>query len=162
MMASKPRLVGDDLALSTRLATDNPREHKRLGCGVRDFHHDFWQQECENLVLRGNLAKFSQHEKMRLALVYTGQRRLAEASPYDQLWGIGLSACDPERTNASIVKCATLTTTSGKKVANISSREATSTLRYSHKNMRYALPLDTLAYAALPKPALMISCGAPV
>ena len=29
-----------------------------------------------------------------LALVYTGQRRLAEASPHDKLWGIGLSACD--------------------------------------------------------------------
>ena len=31
---------------------------------------------------------------MRLALLHTGQRRLAEASPHDKLWGIGLRACD--------------------------------------------------------------------
>ena len=32
---------------------------------------------------------------MRLALIQTGHRRLAEASPHDTLWGIGLSARDP-------------------------------------------------------------------
>ena len=142
------------------LATDNPREQKRLDRHVRHFDNDSWQQECEHLVLRGNLAKFSQNEKMRLALVHTGQCRLLEASPRDKLWGIGLSAYDPESTNASTVKCATLATTSCKNIPNISSREAT--LRHSHKNMRYALPLDILANAASPKPALMINCGAPV
>ena len=86
-------------------------------------------------------------------------RRLAEASPHDKLWGIGLSACNPESTNASTVVCATLATTSCKKIANISSREAT--LRHSHKNMRYALPLDILANAASPKLAPMINCGVP-
>ena len=95
---------------------------------------------------------------MHLALIQTGDRRLAEASPHDKLWGIGPSACDLESTNASTVKCATLATTSCKKIASISSREAT--LRHSHKKMRYALPLDILANAASPKLA-MINCGAP-
>ena len=71
MMASKARLFGDDTALSANLASDDPREQKRLGRHVRHFDHDFWQQECENSALRGNLAKFSQNEKMRLALVHT-------------------------------------------------------------------------------------------
>ena len=71
MMASKARPFGDDTALSAILASDDPREQKRLGRLVRPFDHDFWQQECENSVLRGNLAKFSQNEKMRLALVHT-------------------------------------------------------------------------------------------
>ena len=147
-MASNARLFGDDLALSAILATDDPREKKRLDRHVRHFDHDFWQQECEHLVLRGDLAKFSLNQKIHLALVHTGQRRLPEASPHDKLWGIGLSACDPESTNVSTIKCATLT----------SSREAT--LQYSHKK-KYALPLDTLANAASPKPALIIICGAP-
>ena len=43
-MASKARLFGDDLALSAILATDDPQEKKRLGCHVRHFDHDFWQQ----------------------------------------------------------------------------------------------------------------------
>ena len=86
------------------------------------------------------------------------QRRLAEASPHDK-WGIGLSACDPESTDASTAKCAALATTSCKKIANKSSRKVT--LRHSHKNMRYALPLDILANDASPKLAPMINCGAP-
>ena len=85
--------------------------------------------------------------------------RLAEASPHDKLWGIGLSARDPESTNASTVMSATLATTSCKTIANISSREAT--LRHFHQNMRYALPLDILANAATPKLAPMINCGVP-
>ena len=71
MMASKARLFVDDTALSATLASDDPREKKRLGRHVRHVDHDFWQQECENSALRGNLAKFSQNEKMRLALVHT-------------------------------------------------------------------------------------------
>ena len=42
-------------------------------------------------------------------------RRLAEASSHDKLWGIGLSACDPDSTNASTGMCAALATTSCKK-----------------------------------------------
>ena len=99
MMASKARLFGDDTALSAILASDDPREQKRLGRQVRHFDHDLWHTECETIVLHGNLAKFSQNEEMRLALIRTGDRRLAEASPYDNLWGIGLSACDPRSSS---------------------------------------------------------------
>ena len=71
MVASKARLFGDDTALSAIIASDHPREQKRLGRHVRHFDHHFWQQECENSALQSNLAKFSQNEKMRLALVHT-------------------------------------------------------------------------------------------
>ena len=94
MMASKARLFCDDTALSAILALDDPREQKRLGCQVRHFDPELWQSECANIVLRGNLAKFSQNKEMHLAFVQTGDRRLAEASPHDNLWSIGLSACD--------------------------------------------------------------------
>ena len=94
MMASKARLFGSDSALSPILATDDLREQKCLGRQIRHFDHEPWQQECENIGLQGNLSTFSQNDEMRLALMHTGQRRLAEASPHDKLWGIGLSACD--------------------------------------------------------------------
>ena len=103
MMASNARLFGDDLALSAILATDDPRAQKCLDRNIRHFDHDFWQQECVHSVLRGNLAKSSQNDEIRLALGHIDQRRLPEASPHDKLWGIGLSACDPESTNASTV-----------------------------------------------------------
>ena len=94
MMASKARLVGDDTALSAILASDDPREQKRLGRQVRHFDPELWQSECENIVFHGNFAKFSQNKEMHIALLQTGDRHLAEASPHDNLWGIGLSACD--------------------------------------------------------------------
>ena len=99
MMASKARLFGDDTALSAILATKDPREQKRLGRHVRLFDPELWRSECEHLVLLGNLAKFSQNEEMRLALIQTGDRHLAEASPHDTLWGIGLSAHDPRASS---------------------------------------------------------------
>ena len=58
MVASKARLIGDDSALSAILATDDPREQKRIGRQVRHFDQDLWQQQCENIVFDGNLAKF--------------------------------------------------------------------------------------------------------
>ena len=99
MMASKARLFGDDTALSAILATKDPREQKRLGRHVRLFDPELWRSECEHIVLHGNLAKFSQNEEMHLALIQTGDRRLAEASPHDALWGIGLSAHDPRASS---------------------------------------------------------------
>ena len=99
VMASKARLFGDDTALSAILASDDSRGQKRLGRQVRQFDHDLWQTECENIILHGNIAKFSQNEEMRLALIRTGNRRLAEARPRDNLWGIGLSACDPRASS---------------------------------------------------------------
>ena len=99
MMTSKARLSGDDTALSAILASNDPREQKRLGRRVRHFDHELWQPHCENIVLQGTLAKFFQNNEMRFALLQTGDRRLAEASPHDNLWGIGLSACDPRASS---------------------------------------------------------------
>ena len=94
MMASKARLFGDDLTLSTILATDDPREHKRLGRQVRQFDHDSWLHERKHIAFRGHMAKFSQNEHLRLTLLHTGGRQLAEESPYDNISGIGLRAND--------------------------------------------------------------------
>jgi ribA/ribD-fused uncharacterized protein len=45
-----------------------------------------------NIVVRGNVAKFSQDERLREYLLGTGDRVLVEASPVDRIWGIGLAA----------------------------------------------------------------------
>ena len=99
MMASKARLFGDDTALSAILSTKDPREQRRLGRHVRLFDPELWRSECEHIVLHGNLAKFSQNEELHLALIQTGDRRLAEARPHDTLWGIDLSAHDPRASS---------------------------------------------------------------
>ena len=78
MMTSKARLFGDDTVLSAILASNFPREQKRLGRQVRHFYPALWQDECEAFVLQGNLAKFSQNEEMRVALENNGARRIAK------------------------------------------------------------------------------------
>ena len=101
-MASKARLFGDDTALSAILAPNEPREQKRLGRQVRHVDPALWQDECEAIVLRGNLAKFSQNEEMRVALESTGARRIAEASPHNEVWDIGLIASDPRAASPTL------------------------------------------------------------
>jgi ribA/ribD-fused uncharacterized protein len=49
-------------------------------------------------VVRGNFAKFSQNAELKEFLLQTSSRVLVEASPYDQVWGIGLIESD-ERAN---------------------------------------------------------------
>jgi ribA/ribD-fused uncharacterized protein len=46
------------------------------------------------VMVAGNMAKFSQYAGLRQFLVGTGDRVLAEASPQDWIWGIGLPVGD--------------------------------------------------------------------
>ena len=50
------------------------------------------ERERENIVLVGFYATFTQNPSMQSHLLGTGDRLLAEASPYDLTWGIGYSA----------------------------------------------------------------------
>ena len=47
-------------------------------------------------MLTGAYAKFAQNPLLRQHLLSTGNRVLAEASPVDRLWGIGLDATHPD------------------------------------------------------------------
>lgn len=95
MMAEKARLFGDEATRARILATDSPREHKALGRTVANFDRATWQDACLDIVVRGNLAKFTQNPEMRAALLATGDKLLVEASPMDRIWGVGLRADDP-------------------------------------------------------------------
>lgn len=96
MMAEKARLFGDEATRAKILASDSPREHKALGRQVRGFVSETWDRECLGIVVRGNLAKFSQNPDMLAALLATGDKLLVEASPLDKIWGVGLRADDPQ------------------------------------------------------------------
>ena len=56
-----------------------PESKNCLSRQVRHFDHELLQSACKNIVLHGNPANFSQNEEMQLALIQTGNRRLAEA-----------------------------------------------------------------------------------
>lgn len=94
MMAGKARLFGDTEAAERIVATGHPQRAKALGRLVRHFDEATWLDHRYDLVVRGNLAKFGQHEELRAFLLGTARRVLVEASPVDRVWGIGLAATD--------------------------------------------------------------------
>ncbi|MER6302821.1 NADAR family protein [Kitasatospora sp. NPDC001539] len=94
MMAGKARMFGDEAVEQRILAARTPAEAKKLGRLVRGFDDQVWAAGRFDLVVEGNVAKFSQDEALRAYLLGTGGRVLVEASPLDRIWGIGLAADD--------------------------------------------------------------------
>ena len=66
---------------------------------MRNFDSAVWDREKQNAVLSGNYTKFTQNPAVKHHLLSTGNKRLAEASPLDSVWGIGLRADDPRAIN---------------------------------------------------------------
>ena len=95
MMACKARLFGDEGMLKQILHAKTPADAKKLGRKVHNFDSRKWDSEKYGFVLQGNLLKFGQHANLRAFLLGTGEKILVEASPYDNVWGIGLSAEAP-------------------------------------------------------------------
>lgn len=92
MMAGKAKLFGDDNAWNALVLAEEPKAHKQLGRSVKGFDRAIWEHEYLSIALTGSYAKFSPNSSMRDHLLATGTKRLAEASPYDVLWGIGFRA----------------------------------------------------------------------
>ena len=95
MMAEKARLFNDEAVLAKILAAKTPGEAKNLGRQVRDFVPAVWDAASFDIVVTGNVHKFSQHPDLATYLRNTGDQILAEASPVDSIWGIGLAQTDP-------------------------------------------------------------------
>ena len=96
MMASKARLMGDEAAVGHIMATTKPEDAKELGRRIVPWDEALWQAKRFGIVSRGTELKFSQNPQLREWLLQTGDATLVEASPYDKVWGIGLSIADAE------------------------------------------------------------------
>ncbi|MBN2266897.1 MAG: NADAR family protein [Candidatus Babeliaceae bacterium] len=99
MMAQKAKLFGDTAIYYEILKATTPKEAKNLGRKVQGFDETTWNANRIEIVVAGNLAKFSQHAPLSEFLLSTGEKVLVEASPYDRIWGIGMSADAPNVTD---------------------------------------------------------------
>jgi len=99
MMYSKAMLFNDAEVAKKILLTSDPAEQKKLGRQVKGFVQDTWDERCVKILSAGLFHKFNQHADLKKALLETGNTILVEASPYDRIWGIGLSANDPRALN---------------------------------------------------------------
>lgn len=99
MMAEKARIFGDDGIRNAILRTYSPETVKKLGRMVRGFDSSIWEKHRLDVVLRGNEAKFRQNPALKQYLLGTGDKILVEASPCDEIWGVGLGEDDPRITD---------------------------------------------------------------
>ena len=95
MMSEKARLFNDLETREEIMKTKDPKKHKQLGRLVRNFDKMIWNRKSYEIVLIGNRAKFTQNEQLKEILVATGKKQIAEASPMDRIWGIGVAPDNP-------------------------------------------------------------------
>jgi ribA/ribD-fused uncharacterized protein len=99
MMAEKARLFGDEEILQKILVCKSPAEAKKLGRKVTNYQDEIWLDKRFEIVKEGNFYKFSQNELLKEFLLNTKERILVEASPVDNIWGIGMATDHPDIEN---------------------------------------------------------------
>lgn len=104
MMFGKAIIFRDWNTANQILTTVHPKDVKDLGRQVKNYEQSYWDKVKLDLVTMINKQKFSQNTELKELLVKTGQYILAEASKYDSVWGIGLSANHPDAGNVDTWK----------------------------------------------------------
>jgi ribA/ribD-fused uncharacterized protein len=67
----------------------HPAVHKKMGRHVSGFSDALWDKYKVDIVNTATLLKFTQNPKLKELLLSTGDKIIVEASPFDQIWGIG-------------------------------------------------------------------------
>lgn len=90
MMYHKALTFNDIETASKILETPHPRDVKALGRLVKNYDDKIWSQRRFDVVVQGNLLKFSQNQDLMDDLIKYQDLIFVEASPVDVIWGIGL------------------------------------------------------------------------
>ena len=90
----KALLFGDDVTAEKIYKTKTPAAVKSLGSKIKNVNVHEWQQNAEKIMKTGLLLKFTSSPECRDFLLNTENLTLAEASPNDKFWGIGVSLSD--------------------------------------------------------------------
>lgn len=102
MMAQKALLFDNIEIFQKILKAKSPAEAKALGREVRNFDEVIWNKHRFEIVVKGSLEKFTQHEDLKNFLINTKDRILVEASPVDRIWGNGLAADNEKSENPKL------------------------------------------------------------
>lgn len=101
IMYRKAKLFGADKIAEQILKAQTPKQCKDLGRSRQiPFDNDIWENNREIIYEQVLIDKFN-NDKLRLQLVNTMGKTLVEASPYDKIWGIGLSEDHPHAEDPS-------------------------------------------------------------
>ena len=96
LMACKAFIMNDLNTMERIMHTNNPYQCKKLGRQVKNWNQELWDQNKCDIMFDALYYKFSQNDDIRQKLLSTGNSTLAEASPRDRIWGIGLNISDAQ------------------------------------------------------------------
>ena len=96
MMFKKAILFNDCVTANKILSYSDPKIIKALGREVKRYSQEVWDEHKVEIVKQGNVLKFTQNQDLREFLKATGDKILVEASPYDNIWGIGCNEEDKQ------------------------------------------------------------------
>ena len=95
MMYQKAILFNDEKMAKLIMKEENQATLKNMGRRVKNFDVRIWDDNKYAIITQGNLFKFTQNKKLSKILLNTKDSILAEASPYDKVYGIGLNPFHP-------------------------------------------------------------------
>ena len=98
-MAMKAKTFGDLDTYNKLRLTSDPRQCKSIGRQVSSLNENKWRKKAMMVAYIGNMMKFEQNPDLKRLLLSTGSSPLYEASPFDFIWGIGLSAHTAKELN---------------------------------------------------------------
>ena len=99
MMSEKAKLFKDEETRQLILKESSQGVIKKLGRRVKNFDEKEWDKNKMNIIINGNIFKFSQNKELKKFLLETGDKILVEASPTDKIWGIGMDQKNPDIYN---------------------------------------------------------------
>lgn len=91
----------DSTMATNILKSKTPQEAKRYGRMIRNFDTLLWDSYKDDIMLEAIKAKYGCCISFRKFVEEYKDKTFVEASPYDKIWGIGLSETDPDATDPS-------------------------------------------------------------
>jgi ribA/ribD-fused uncharacterized protein len=95
LMHQKALCCGDTATAAKVMENPDPKTVKLLGRAITPYDDAKWAAVRQEVIYRGLLAKFGQNSGLKHQLLVTGDALIAECSPNDRIWGIGLPLDDP-------------------------------------------------------------------
>lgn len=97
-MWAKANYFGDETQKTAVLAAKTPYAAKKCGRAVKGYDDAKWVSVREDIMREVVRAKFEQNPAL-MAKLRSIEGDIAEASPFDKVWGIGLSKTDPRASD---------------------------------------------------------------
>jgi|TARA_Y100000389_G_C17433382_1_gene504054 ribA/ribD-fused uncharacterized protein len=101
IMLCKASLMNDIDMFDEIIKSDDPKIIKALGRKVKNFNDKLWDDNIEKIAYDVVYQKFKKNDDIQQILLSTKNAILAEASPWDCIWGIGMDINDPEINDIS-------------------------------------------------------------